>query len=107
MTRRGGRTVRGTSNRNARGSAKTRRARRRRLADQHAIHGVMTCYRCAVPLLADDVAEQLGVPAGERFEVDRIVPGCQGGTYVDGNVRPACGPCNRETGNAARDGRAA
>lgn len=107
MTRRGGVTLRGTSNRNERGSAAQRRARRRRLADRHAVAGVMTCYRCDVPLLADDVAAELGVPMAERFEVDRIVPGVRGGTYADGNVRPACGPCNRETGNAARDGRAA
>lgn len=107
MTRRAGVTIRGTSNRNARGGAPQRRARRRRLEAEHAVAGVLTCYRCAVPLLADDVAQALGVPAAERFEVDRIVPGVRGGTYASGNVRPACGPCNRETGNEARGRRAA
>ena len=34
--------------------------------------------------------------------VDRIVPGCQGGRYVRTNIRPACGPCNSETGGRTR-----
>jgi hypothetical protein len=32
--------------------------------------------------------------------VDRIVPGRDGGTYRRNNIRPACGPCNSETGGA-------
>lgn len=44
------------------------------------------CYLCAVPLLFEDLT------------VDRIVPGCRGGTYRRENIRPACGPCNSETG---------
>jgi len=34
--------------------------------------------------------------------VDRIIPGCQGGTYVRTNIRPACGGCNSETGGRTR-----
>ena len=46
------------------------------------------CYRCGALLTTDTVT------------VDRVVPGCQGGTYVRSNIRPACGPCNSETGGA-------
>jgi 5-methylcytosine-specific restriction endonuclease McrA len=55
------------------------------------------CYRCGQLLTV------------ETLEVDRIVPGCRktaeypnGGTYVRKNIRPACGPCNRITGNQLR-----
>lgn len=30
----------------------------------------------------------------DSMEVDRIIPGCLGGRYVRGNIRPACRPCN-------------
>ena len=46
------------------------------------------CYRCGVLLTVDTVT------------VDRITPGCKGGTYRRNNIRPACGPCNSETGGA-------
>lgn len=32
------------------------------------------------------------------MEVDRIVPGAEGGRYVRGNVRPACRKCNQADG---------
>lgn len=48
------------------------------------------CYRCAALLTVDTVTS------------DRIVPGCQGGTYRRNNIRPACGGCNSETGGALR-----
>jgi 5-methylcytosine-specific restriction endonuclease McrA len=44
------------------------------------------CYRCGRLLTIDTVT------------VDRIVPGCKGGTYRRDNIRPACGPCNQSTG---------
>lgn len=44
------------------------------------------CYRCGT-LLHDGT-----------LTVDRIKPGCEGGTYRRDNIRPACGPCNSETG---------
>lgn len=46
------------------------------------------CYRCGDPLTVETVT------------VDRIIPGCKGGKYVRNNIRPACGPCNSETGGA-------
>lgn len=48
------------------------------------------CYRCGVLLTVDTVT------------VDRIIPGAKGGTYRRSNIRPACGPCNSETGGAVR-----
>lgn len=35
--------------------------------------------------------------------IDRYpIPGCQGGTYRRGNIRPMCGPCNSALGGALR-----
>lgn len=48
------------------------------------------CYRCGVLLTVDTVT------------VDRIIPGCEGGTYRRNNIRPACGTCNSSTGGALR-----
>jgi hypothetical protein len=48
------------------------------------------CYRCGALLTADTVT------------VDRITPGCQGGTYARTNIRPACGTCNSQTGATTR-----
>lgn len=110
---------RGTTNRNERGSTTDRRRRREWLVqtyradvdlwvdesqypagvwwDYHAdAQPACRCYRCGVLLTVDTVT------------VDRIIPGCQGGTYRRSNIRPACGPCNSETGGALpRKGRAA
>lgn len=44
------------------------------------------CYRCGKLLSV------------ETLTVDRITPGCEGGTYRRNNIRPACGPCNSSTG---------
>lgn len=105
-------SARGTSNSNARGSSGTRRRRREWLVqtfradvDVEISKGTAVvvglwpigervpacrCYRCGALLTVETVT------------VDRIVPGCQGGRYVRGNIRPACGPCNSETGGALR-----
>lgn len=89
--------TRGTSNGNARGNSRDRAARRRWLvtawqADYYV--GVDTpacrCYRCGTLLTEQTVT------------VDRIVPGCKGGRYVRGNIRPACAGCNSETGGGLR-----
>lgn len=48
------------------------------------------CYRCGKLLIF------------ETLTVDRITPGCHGGTYRRNNIRPACGPCNSETGSRLR-----
>lgn len=52
------------------------------------------CYRCGVLLTVDTVT------------ADRIIPGCEGGTYRRNNIRPACADCNQATG-AALGGRRA
>ncbi|AAT36823.1 HNH endonuclease [Actinoplanes phage phiAsp2] len=107
-----GRATRGTTNRNARGGSDSRRRRREWLvatyrADvdvvaldfplPYALHtdlgqGVPACrcYRCGVLLTVDTVT------------VDRIKPGCQGGTYRRDNIRPCCAGCNSETGGRTR-----
>lgn len=105
--------TRGTTNRNARGGSDTRRRRREwlvetfradcdvmPLVDVEDVYVVPVnlgdgfsacrCYRCGAMLTVDTVT------------VDRIVPGCKGGTYRRGNIRPACGPCNSETGGGVR-----
>lgn len=108
-------TRRGTTNGNARGSSEDRRQRREWLvetfrADMDVVEhdlgpyiistpaGVMVsgvkpacrCYRCGKLLTVDTVT------------VDRIIPGCKGGTYRRTNIRPACGLCNSETGGSVR-----
>ena len=107
---------RGTSNGNARGSSADRAARRAWL---------LTTYRADVDVLANEDGEIVSVvPVGSitvdtyvgswtracrcyrcgalltenTVTVDRIVPGCQGGTYRRNNIRPACSKCNSETG---------
>ena len=97
--------MRGTTNRNARGSSYARAQRRRWLvdtfrADRRArvrlglnvtlLVDACRCYRCGCLLTVDTVT------------VDRIVPGCQGGTYRRTNIRPACARCNSVTGGATR-----
>lgn len=107
--------TRGTTNRDARGGTPARRRRREWLVEtfradvdlpsftssnpqMFAVTGGMgvpacRCYRCGCLLTADTVT------------VDRIIPGCKGGTYRRNNIRPACGPCNSETGGALRSDR--
>jgi hypothetical protein len=82
--------MRGTTNRNARGSSYSRRRRRLWLLDTFGDGTTAKCYRCAAELTDSTIT------------VDRIVPGCQGGRYVRGNIRPACLHCNSETGGAVR-----
>jgi hypothetical protein len=109
-------TRRGTSNRDARGSATARRARRAWLVKvfEANVTGMCRCYRCGVLLYNEDdyrtsYFAALAVPDGvwdgvqpRPLTVDRIIPGCRGGTYRRENIRPACGPCNSETGGSLR-----
>jgi len=104
---------RGTTNKNARGGSDERRRRRAWLVETYRAdedlrtielyHGPILvgvnhgdgemacrCYRCGVLLTVDTVT------------VDRIKPGCQGGTYRRDNIRPACGRCNSSTGATTR-----
>lgn len=100
MATRGGVVQRGTSNSHSRGSSEDRRRRRAWLVLTFGwpLLGIVLCYRCHVPLLQD---EDPAAP-GQAVTVDRIVPGCRGGRYVRGNIRPACGACNSETGGGTR-----
>lgn len=78
--------TRGTSNSNARGSSAERRRRRVWLVQTYRANvdasvarssdGSCRCYRCGVLLIVETVT------------VDRIIPGCQGGTYRRTNIRP-------------------
>lgn len=86
-----GRCLRGSSNTNDRGSAADRRRRKVFLLEWFGDGESAPCYSCAESLTF------------ETIQADRIVPGVLGGTYARGNIRPACGPCNRRTGNAVRD----
>lgn len=78
--------------RTGRGSAKARRARRLWLWQTNNVAGLILCWRCELVMFFED------------FEVDRIVPGCKGGTYARHNIAPVCSPCNILFGNYARDG---
>jgi hypothetical protein len=73
-------------NGNQRGSAEDRRRRLTWLFATFGNEGIVTCVFCAVPMLPEDCT------------VDRVVPGCRGGTYARGNIRPACRPCQDEQG---------
>ncbi|WP_217996825.1 HNH endonuclease [Nocardioides jensenii] len=117
-------TRRGTSNSDQRGSSYTRRRRREWLVKTYRANRDVTvpkpgvienggslpggrislrddvidvpacrCYRCGALLTVDTVT------------VDRIIPGCKGGTYRRDNIRPACGDCNSETGGPLANGR--
>lgn len=53
---------------------------------EYTIEAACRCYRCGDLLIVANVTP------------DRRVPGCEGGTYDEDNIRPACGPCNSSTG---------
>lgn len=85
-----GKIRRGTSNTNDRGSARDRRARKCWLLAWFGDGISCLCYSCAKVLVYS------------TLEADRIIPGRLGGTYARGNIRPACGDCNKRSGNALR-----
>lgn len=87
-----GSTRRGTTNGNARGSARQRRERKAWLLAAFGDGATAPCaFGCGAVLTLDTVT------------VDRFpVPGCQGGTYRRDNIRPACGPCNSRHGAPLR-----
>lgn len=116
--------TRGTSNGNVSGSAADRRRRRAWLLDTYrADFDVIDANapmrdllgpKYSVPPLLIPVPRNAGGAMAARcyrcgclltietLTVDRIVPGCKGGRYIRTNIRPACGPCNSETGGALR-----
>ena len=83
---------RGTTNRNERGSAHSRRVRKLWLLGEFGDGTTAPCaFGCGT------------VVSFETITVDRFpIPGCQGGKYIRGNIRPACGPCNERHGGALR-----
>lgn len=52
-----------------------------------AVEPLCRCWRCGRTLDATEVV-------ADRFPV----PGCEGGRYVRGNMRPQCGPCSEWSG---------
>lgn len=85
-------STRGTSNSDVRGSTGQRRRRRRWLLATFGDGVTAPCaFGCGTEL--DDVT----------ITVDRYpVPGCEGGGYTYGNIRPACQPCNSRHGGGLR-----
>lgn len=84
-------THRGTTNRNARGSASDRLARKRWLLETFGDGANAPCAFCGTHVT-------LGTISVDRYPV----PGCQGGRYVRGNIRPACAGCNSFHGGRLR-----
>jgi 5-methylcytosine-specific restriction endonuclease McrA len=81
---------RGCTNGNARGGSQDRARRRRWLIDTFGDGTTAPCAlatpACTGPVTIDTVT------------ADRIIPGCNGGTYRRDNIRPACQPCQSRQG---------
>lgn len=77
------------SNSNERGSSYDRRVRKQWLLDTFGNGEIAFCsfHSCTKVLTFDTMT------------VDRFpIPGCEGGRYVRGNIRPACLECNTSDG---------
>lgn len=87
-----GRRARGTSNGNSRGGSADRRRRKLWLLEEFGDGSQAACsFGCGTTVTM------------ETITVDRFpVPGCQGGTYARGNIRPACRGCNSSRGAVLR-----
>lgn len=90
--------MRGTSNGNTSGSSYARRRRKRWLVDTFGDGEKVRCHLRVSPRCV----EWLTV---ETVTADRIIPGCQGGTYRRDNIQPACLSCNSVHGGAIRRGK--
>lgn len=77
---------RGTTNRNVRGSAESRRRRKQQLLTRDGDGKKAPCWECSVFVTA------------ETMVCDRIKPGVDGGTYVLENIRVHCRPCSEAQG---------
>lgn len=84
-------SARGTTNTNARGSASQRRVRKLWLLRTYGDGVTCRCVEC------DRLLDYW------TLFVDRIVPGCLGGRYVRGNIRPHCSRCSSLTGTRLRE----
>lgn len=106
---------RGTSNGNERGSSEDRKRRKLYLVQTYRADKDLSSFSISdpnrpwLPPRHTEVPLYSGEPACrcyrcgkllsvETVTVDRIVPGCEGGTYRRNNIRPACGTCNSSTG---------
>ena len=85
-----GKVLRGTSNTNSRGSAHERRKRKCWTLSWFGDGISCLCFLCGRVLLYS------------TLQIDRIIPEILGGTYARGNIRPACGECNRHAGNLVK-----
>lgn len=106
---------RGTSNGNSAGSAEDRRRRRVWLLETYRADVDVLPYQDGGETRWEPVSLGLGVMACRCFRcgelltletltltVDRIKPGCQGGTYARNNIRPECSDCASKRGGATR-----
>jgi hypothetical protein len=82
---------RGTTNRNDRGGAVARRARKQYLLDTFGDGKHAPCHYCRKAL--DFIT----------ITVDRVIPKMFGGTYARHNIRPACLHCNAVEGTRLRE----
>ena len=115
--------TRGTTNGNARGGSEERRRRRAWLIETYRAdvdapkpeHNTppSNAKEAEVFFYVESVPLGWGIPAcrcyrcgelltEETVTVDRIIPGCRGGTYRRNNIRPACAGCNSTTGGKER-----
>jgi hypothetical protein len=83
--------LRGTTNRNVRGSAESRRRRKQWLLDTFGDGTTAACF----------VETCTTVLSFTTITVDRIHLGMDGGSYRRGNIRPACGFHNSSEGSKA------
>lgn len=106
---------RGTTNGNARGGSDERRRRRVWLVETYRANVDLVLIQLPYGPVAVEVDKgtegaepacrcyRCGVLMTEAtLTVDRIKPGCHGGTYARSNIRPACGTCNSSTGATTR-----
>lgn len=104
--------TRGTTNGNARGGSDDRRRRREWLVQTFRADADVVVIPFDPPVITATLPG-MGVPACrcyrcgklltvETLTVDRVIPGCQGGTYARSNIRPACSRCNSSTGATTR-----
>lgn len=80
-------TYRGTTNRNQRGSSYTRRVRKLWMLTTFGDGVHALCSFCGLVLCFETIT-------ADRYPT----PGCEGGTYVRGNIRPSCYKCNASEG---------
>jgi hypothetical protein len=84
---------RSTSNSNTRGSSAARRRRRQWLVEQFGDGVHVACY-------LQQSRHCLYVLDETNVSPDRLVLGADGGGYRQGNIQPACLPCQCDQGGA-------